>query len=74
MGKQATKQVWTVNLSMTLGTETETVSHAIDLQGDAATVVADIYKAAEEVEEAVKSAARAILVSARGFGIKKGGK
>lgn len=69
-----TSQVWSVNLTMTLGDEKTEVKHDIDLGGDARTVLQAIYACAQEVDDAVTQAAKSIVASARGFGMKRGGK
>jgi len=74
MMKSAKKQVWSVNLTMTLqGDEPIVVKHDIDLSGDAGTVLRQIADCAVEVEESVNNAARTIVASAGGFGLKRGG-
>ena len=66
------QQIWTVNLSMSLGTEQTTVKHDIDLGGDARDVIKALYDAKAEVVQAVEAAVLSIMQSAQGFGLKRG--
>lgn len=68
------KQVWDVTLTMRLSDEVTEVKHSVDLTGDARTVLQQIADCAVEVEDAVNNAAKTIVASARGFGLKRRGK
>lgn len=72
--KPSANQVWTCNLTMTLGRERTNLSYNVDLSGHARDVIEQLTTARNEVSEAVHSAVTSIIQSAQGFGVRRDGK